>query len=47
MDTYGVDGLKFDTRFFDDQCAPRAGYTGSDYQGLGSQLADSYDLQGA
>ncbi|MFI6460896.1 glycoside hydrolase family 31 protein [Streptomyces sp. NPDC050538] len=47
MDTYGVDGLKFDTRFFDNRCAPRAGYTGTDYQRLGSQLADSYDLQGA
>ncbi|MEW1640587.1 glycoside hydrolase family 31 protein [Streptomyces sp. NPDC091219] len=47
MDTYGVDGLKFDTRFFDDRCAPRAGYTRADYQRLGSQLADSYDLQGA
>ncbi|WP_189315588.1 glycoside hydrolase family 31 protein [Streptomyces brasiliensis] len=47
MDTYDVDGLKFDTRFFDDHCAPREGHTRTDYQRLGSELADSYDLQGA
>lgn len=47
MDTYRVDGLKFDTRFFDDRCAPRAGHTRTDYQRLGTELADSYDLQGA
>lgn len=47
MDTYRVDGLKFDTRFFDDNCAGRDGHTRTDYQRLGSELADSYDLQGA
>ncbi|MCT9082563.1 glycoside hydrolase family 31 protein [Streptomyces fulvoviolaceus] len=47
MDTYRVDGLKFDTRFFDDHCAGRDGNTRTDYQRLGSELADSYDLQGA
>jgi len=47
MDAYGVDGLKFDTRFFDDHCTGRDGNTRTDYQRLGSELADSYDLQGA
>jgi len=47
MDSYHVDGLKFDTRFFDDHCAGRDGNTRTDYQRLGSELADSYDLQGA
>ncbi|QOV34244.1 alpha-galactosidase [Streptomyces ferrugineus] len=47
MDTYRVDGLKFDTRFFDDHCAGRDGHTRTDYQRLGSELADAYDLQGA
>ncbi|MFV8182363.1 glycoside hydrolase family 31 protein [Streptomyces sp. AF1B] len=47
MDTYDVDGLKFDTRFFDDHCTGRDGNTRTDYQRLGSELADSYDLQGA
>jgi alpha-glucosidase (family GH31 glycosyl hydrolase) len=46
MDTYGVDGLKFDTRFFDERCAPHAGYKPTDYQRLGAELADEYDLQG-
>ncbi|MFF9403954.1 glycoside hydrolase family 31 protein [Streptomyces anandii] len=46
MDTYGVDGLKFDTRFFDERCAPHAGHQPTDYQRLGAQLADRYDLQG-
>ncbi|MFI2640068.1 glycoside hydrolase family 31 protein [Streptomyces sp. NPDC018610] len=46
MSAYGVDGLKFDTRFFDEKCAPHEGYQPSDYQRLGAQLADEYDLQG-
>ncbi|WP_244217199.1 glycoside hydrolase family 31 protein, partial [Streptomyces carpinensis] len=46
MGTYGIDGLKFDTRFFDEKCAPHAGYKPTDYQRLGAQLADEYDLQG-
>lgn len=46
MSTYGVDGLKFDTRFFDERCAPRAGHAPTDYQRLGAQLADEFDLQG-
>jgi alpha-glucosidase (family GH31 glycosyl hydrolase) len=46
MDTYHVDGLKFDTRFFDEKCAPHEGYQPTDYQRLGAQLADEYDLQG-
>ncbi|MGA5581729.1 TIM-barrel domain-containing protein [Streptomyces thermodiastaticus] len=46
MDTYGVDGLKFDTRFFDERCAPHEGYRPTDYQRLGAELADEYDLQG-
>ncbi|MET7476984.1 TIM-barrel domain-containing protein [Streptomyces sp. NPDC005648] len=47
MDKYRIDGLKFDTRFFDEKCAPRAGHQATDYQKLGTELADTYDLQGA
>lgn len=47
MDTYNIDGLKFDTRFFDEKCAPREGHQATDYQKLGTQLADEFDLQGA
>ncbi|MBW8738775.1 MAG: alpha-galactosidase [Streptomyces turgidiscabies] len=47
MDTYGIDGLKFDTRFFDEKCAPREGHKATDYQRLGTRLADEFDLQGA
>ncbi|NEC85296.1 TIM-barrel domain-containing protein [Streptomyces sp. SID12501] len=47
MDTYDIDGLKFDTRFFDEKCAPREGHRATDYQKLGTQLADEFDLQGA
>ncbi|MEU6404693.1 glycoside hydrolase family 31 protein [Streptomyces sp. NPDC046985] len=46
MGAYGVDGLKFDTRFFDERCAPHPGYQPADYQRLGAELADGYDLQG-
>ncbi|WP_234425569.1 glycoside hydrolase family 31 protein [Streptomyces kebangsaanensis] len=46
MTTYGIEGLKFDTRFFDERCAPRAGYAPTDYQRLGAELADEFDLQG-
>ena len=46
MGDYGIDGLKFDTRFFDDKCAPHAGNQPTDYQRLGSELADEFDLQG-
>ena len=45
--TYGVDGFKFDTRFFDETCAPYPGYTALDYLGLGADLCDQFDLQGA
>jgi alpha-glucosidase (family GH31 glycosyl hydrolase) len=45
--TYGVDGFKFDTRFYDETCAPYSGYTALDYLGLGAQLCDQFDLQGA
>ncbi|WP_406443381.1 NEW3 domain-containing protein [Streptomyces sp. NBC_00631] len=47
MGAYDIDGLKFDTRFFDEKCAPRDGYQATDYQKLGTELADEYDLQGA
>ncbi|WP_411978012.1 TIM-barrel domain-containing protein [Streptomyces phaeochromogenes] len=47
MDTYDIDGLKFDTRFFDEKCAPSEGHQATDYQKLGTQLADEFDLQGA
>nr|QIY76932.1 glycoside hydrolase [Streptomyces sp. RLB1-33] len=46
MSDYGIDGLKFDTRFFDDKCAPHDGYKPTDYQRLGTELADEFDLQG-
>ncbi|MEU6809713.1 glycoside hydrolase family 31 protein [Streptomyces sp. NPDC046831] len=46
MGDYGIDGLKFDTRFFDDKCAPHEGYRPTDYQRLGAELADEFDLQG-
>jgi alpha-glucosidase (family GH31 glycosyl hydrolase) len=43
----GVDGFKFDTRFFDESCAPYSSDLDmADYQTLGAQLADQYDLQG-
>ncbi len=47
MAKYRVDGFKFDTRFFDDRCAPREGNQRSDYQRLGVEMADQFDLQGA
>jgi alpha-glucosidase (family GH31 glycosyl hydrolase) len=43
---YGVDGFKFDTRFFDEQCAPAQGYKADDYVKLGAQLTDQFDQQG-
>ncbi|MEU7058567.1 glycoside hydrolase family 31 protein [Streptomyces sp. NPDC046197] len=46
MSAYGIDGLKFDTRFFDERCAPHPGYRPTDYQRLGAGLADEFDLQG-
>jgi alpha-glucosidase (family GH31 glycosyl hydrolase) len=45
--TYGVDGFKFDTRFFDERCAPSPGHTALDYLTLGAQLTDQFDQQGA
>ncbi len=45
--TYGVDGFKFDTRFFDESCAPYPGYTAQDYLTLGAQFTDQFDQQGA
>jgi alpha-glucosidase (family GH31 glycosyl hydrolase) len=45
--TYGVDGFKFDTRFFDESCAPYPGHTAQDYLALGAQLTDRFDQQGA
>lgn len=45
--TYGVDGFKFDTRFFDDSCAPYPGYTANDYLTLGAQFTAQFDQQGA
>lgn len=46
MKEYRVDGFKFDTRFFDERCAPRPGLDQADYQRLGVELADGFDLQG-
>jgi alpha-glucosidase (family GH31 glycosyl hydrolase) len=45
--TYGVDGFKFDTRFYDEHCATYPGYTALDYLTLGAQLTDEFDQQGA
>ena len=45
--TYGVNGFKFDTRFFDESCQPYPGYTALDYIKLGAQLTDEFDQQGA
>ena len=45
--TYGVDGFKFDTRFFDEICAPYPGHTAQDYLTLGAHLTDEFDQQGA
>ena len=47
MADYGIDGFKFDTRFFDEHCLPAAGLEQKDYQRLGAELADEFDLQGA
>jgi alpha-glucosidase (family GH31 glycosyl hydrolase) len=44
--TYGVDGFKFDTRFYDETCAPAPGHTANDYLKLGAQLTDEFDQQG-
>jgi alpha-glucosidase (family GH31 glycosyl hydrolase) len=47
MQQYGVDGFKFDTRFFDESCAPYSpDLTMADYQRLGADMADEFDLQG-
>lgn len=42
----GVDGFKFDTRFYDPSCATDAGTTAQDYTTLGAQMAGRYDLLG-
>jgi alpha-glucosidase (family GH31 glycosyl hydrolase) len=47
MERYGIDGFKFDTRFYDEKCKPRDGFTATDYIRLGADLADQFDLQGA
>lgn len=46
MSTYGVDGFKFDTRFYDPSCAPDAGYTTRDYLELAHQFANDFDMEG-
>ena len=43
---YGVDGFKFDTRFFDERCAPTGDLSAADYRRLGAELADGFDQQG-
>lgn len=43
---YGVDGFKFDTRFYDESCATSGGKTARDYTALGAKLADEFDQQG-
>jgi alpha-glucosidase (family GH31 glycosyl hydrolase) len=44
---FGVDGFKFDTRFFDEHCAPYPGHEPLDYLDLGATFADEFDQQGA
>lgn len=44
---FGVDGFKFDTRFFDEHCAPYPGHQPLDYLDLGAEFADQFDQQGA
>ena len=39
---YGVDGFKFDTRFFDDSCRPWPGFTALDYVRLGAELTGAF-----
>jgi alpha-glucosidase (family GH31 glycosyl hydrolase) len=43
---YGVNGFKFDTRFFDERCAPYPGHSVLDYLTLGAQMSDQFDHQG-
>ncbi len=47
MSDYRIDGFKFDTAFFNDACAPAPGHQPRDYQRLGAEMADQFDLQGA
>lgn len=44
--THNVQGFKFDTRVFDPVCAPAEGRTMRDYQRLGAEFADQFNLQG-
>ncbi len=44
---FDVDGFKFDTRFFDERCAPYPGHEPLDYLDLGATFADEFDQQGA
>jgi alpha-glucosidase (family GH31 glycosyl hydrolase) len=46
IESYGVDGFKFDTRFYEPQCRPYPGTRPADYLDFGAQAADKYDLQG-
>lgn len=46
MDTYDVQGFKFDTRFYDPSCAPDAGYSTRDYLELAHEYADDFDMEG-
>ena len=42
----GVDGFKFDTRFYDPSCATDPGTVAQDYTTLGAEFASHYDLLG-
>jgi alpha-glucosidase (family GH31 glycosyl hydrolase) len=47
QEKFDVDGFKFDTRFFDEGCSPyTSDLTMADYQRLGADMADEFDLQG-
>jgi alpha-glucosidase (family GH31 glycosyl hydrolase) len=45
--TYGINGFKFDTRFFDPSCRPDPGYTANDYLKLGAEFTRQFNQQGA
>jgi alpha-glucosidase (family GH31 glycosyl hydrolase) len=44
--TYDINGLKFDTRFFDPSCRPDPGYTANDYLTLGAEFTKQFNQQG-
>lgn len=43
---YGIDGWKFDTQLYDPKCAPYPGTTKMDYQKIGLDFIDQFNLTG-